>query len=149
MSRGVIPIVVDKGGPVEIVEALSFNSTISSVDGLVASTLSNLGNDDQTLRGMRTEVIDLANTFLNESGFESNFKSLFSILGMKLAPGKEILWQKYVLLMKRIELEHCKSEFILPYFGGYLEVPQTVRLTTCDPRVHGRDRTVEECERIV
>ena len=114
MSRGVIPIVVDKGGPVEIVEALSFNSTISSVDELVASTLSVLGNDDQTLRGMRTEVIDLANTFLNESGFESNFKSLFSILGMKLAPGKEVLWQKFVLLMKRTELEHCKSEFILP-----------------------------------
>ena len=114
MSRGIIPVVVNKGGPVEIVEGLSFNSTISSVDELVATTLDVLGSDDETVRSMRKEVADLADIHLKERGFETNFLSLFSILGMKLAPGKEVLWQKFVLLVKRTESEHCKMKLVLP-----------------------------------
>lgn len=114
MSRGIIPVVVNKGGPVEIVEGLSFKSTISSVEELVATTLNILGSDDETLQSMRKEVADLADIHMTRGRFETNFESLFSILGMKLAPGKEVLWQKFVLVMKKTELKHCKSELILP-----------------------------------
>ena len=114
MVRGIIPIVVNKGGPVEIVEGLSFKSTISSVDELVATTINLLDNDDETLRSMQQEVMHLAYSHLKEGGFESSFASMFSIMGMKLSPGKEVLWQKFVLLMKKTELEHCKSKLILP-----------------------------------
>ena len=63
---------------------------------------------------MRKEVADLADIHMTRGRFETNFESLFSILGMKLAPGKEVLWQKFVLVMKKTELKHCKSELILP-----------------------------------
>ena len=114
MARGIIPVVVNKGGPVEIVEGLSFKSTISSVDELVVTTLNLLDNDDETLQTMQQEVMHLARTHVKQGKFETNFASIFSILGMKLSPGKEVLWRKFVLLTKKTEVEQCKSKLLLP-----------------------------------
>ena len=114
MARGIIPVVVNKGGPVEIVEGLSFKSTISSIDELVVTTLNVLDNDDKTLQSMQQEVMHLARTHVKEGRFENNFASIFSILGMKLSPGKEVLWRKFVLLTKKTEVEQCKSKLLLP-----------------------------------
>ena len=37
-------------------------------------------------------------THVKEGRFENNFASIFSILGMKLSPGKEVLWRKICAL---------------------------------------------------
>ena len=52
----------------------------------------------------------LAYSHLKEGGFESSFASMFSIMGMKLSPGKEVLWQKFVLSWKKTELRTLQIE---------------------------------------
>lgn len=114
MVQGIIPIVINKGGPVEIVEGLSFKSTVSSLNELVDSTISVLDSDDETLQNMQKEVLHSAYAHRSEGGFEDNFATIFSILGMKLSSGKEKLWQKFVIQMKKTDLENCNSKLILP-----------------------------------
>ena len=112
MSRGIIPIVINKGGPVEIVSGLSFKSAVSSLDELVASTLSVLDAKIETLQSMQKEVLLFAHS--QRGVFESSFASIFTVIGLKLSPGKENLWRRLVIQMKTSEMKYCNSRVILP-----------------------------------
>lgn len=103
MSAGLIPIVGAKGGPVEIVENLPFDSTCETIEDIAVKTMKVYQLPHKNLTSLR-RLIEARAKELNR--FDESFQSIFNILGVQLRPTNVPFWGMMVDRVKYTSLRH-------------------------------------------
>ena len=90
MSAGLVPVVYEKGGPVEIVAGLPEFSTVTSVDELAERTAKLVSLPQAEFAELSLESKRRAEEL--SLGFDEGIEMLFTFLGKKLTVGNWELW---------------------------------------------------------
>ena len=103
MSTGMIPLVLNKGGPVEIVDQFPKYLQISTVTELAESTSRLLQNSLSDLR----ELSERARATARDMNiFHKEFDNIFNMLGIRLTPDSAHLWMHTNDKVRAIQNQH-------------------------------------------
>jgi len=128
MSAGLVPIVANVGGPVEILEGFPEYLKVNSVDQLVSATELIINATAETVRELSSRAVERATQL--STGFDNNENALFSFLGKELRDNNEQEWLALRAQYRKSEeshsltphmVEECQSIHEDEYAIVYLE----------------------------
>jgi len=128
MSAGLVPIVANVGGPVEILDGFPEYLRVNSVDQLVWATELVVNSGSETVRELSTRAVERATQL--SADFDMHEYLLFSSLGKELRSDNELEWLTLTARKRNMEerysltvplVEQCQSIHDDKYAIVYLD----------------------------
>ena len=103
MGFGLIPIVINKGGPVEIVEEIDKGLIINDIHELVNVTNRIISLPEGSFKTLRDASVQRADSL---NVFHDRFDSIFNLLGVQLQPSTRLLWKALCVRIRAVTRRH-------------------------------------------
>ena len=145
MSAGLIPVVVDRGGPSEILHGFPDHLKVTSTEELAASTRRIISSSQDELNSLRTLTMKRADMFSRQ--FDEASVKLFTIFGQPLTPQNTEVWFTLRDRVRRLERGvdvrvivprnvtrcssvHVESNALIYFAEGYYDFALRATVTT-------------------
>ena len=145
MSAGLIPVVVDRGGPIEILRGFPDHLKVTSTEELAVRTRRIISASHDELNSLRTMTMKRADKLSRQ--FDEASVKLFTIFGQPLTPQNTEVWfalrdgvrrlergvtvrVKVPINVTRCSSVHVESNALIYFADGYYDFALRATVTT-------------------